>query len=79
MGELSLSDRDLLVRQRTQTINALRAHLAKQGIVAPTGPAHIRRLAAIIDGDDGMLPAAVRGGCGNLNSRYKWIFRAKAA
>jgi hypothetical protein len=31
--------RDLLVRQRTQTINALRAHLAEQGIVAPTGPA----------------------------------------
>jgi transposase len=29
--------RDLLVRQRTQTINALRAHLAEQGIVAPTG------------------------------------------
>lgn len=52
--------RDLLVRQRTQTINALRAHLAEQGIVAPAGPAHVRRLAAIIDGDDGMLPAVVR-------------------
>jgi transposase len=52
--------RDLLVRQRTQTINALRAHLAEQGIVAPTGPAHIGRLAAIIDGDDGALPLAVR-------------------
>jgi len=52
--------RDLSVRQRTQTINALRAHLAEQGIVAPTGPAHVGRLAAVIDGDDGMLPAAVR-------------------
>ena len=52
--------RDLLVRQRTQTINALRGHLAEQGIVAPTGPAHVGRLAAVIDGDDGMLPAAVR-------------------
>ena len=52
--------RDLLVRQRTQTINALRAHLAEQGIVAPVGPAHVGRLAAVIDGDDGMLPAAVR-------------------
>jgi transposase len=31
--------RDLLVRQRTRTINALRAHLAEQGIVAPVGPA----------------------------------------
>jgi transposase len=52
--------RDLLVRQRTQTINALRAHLAEQSIVAPTGPAHVGRLAAIIDGDNGMLPTAVR-------------------
>ncbi len=49
-----------MVRQRTQTINALRAHLAEPGIVAPTGPAHVGRLAAVINGDDGMLPAAVR-------------------
>ncbi len=55
--------RDLLVRQRTQTINALRAHLAEQGIVAPVGPAHVGRLAAVIDGDDGDdggLPSTVR-------------------
>jgi hypothetical protein len=52
--------RDLLVRQRTQTINALRGHLAEQGIVAPTGAAHVGRLAAIIDGEDGTMPAAVR-------------------
>lgn len=52
--------RDLLVRQRTQTINALRAHLAEQGIVAPVGPAHIGRLAAVINGDNGALPAVVR-------------------
>ena len=52
--------RDLLVRQRTQTINALRAHLAEQGIVATTGPAHVRRLAAIIDGGEDLLPAVVR-------------------
>ena len=29
--------RDLLIRQRTQLINALRAHLAELGLVAPTG------------------------------------------
>ena len=29
--------RDLLVRQRTQTINALRGHLAEFGVVAPKG------------------------------------------
>ncbi len=27
--------RDLLVRQRTQTINALRGHLAEFGVIAP--------------------------------------------
>ena len=32
--------RELLVRQRTQTINALRGHLAEYGVVAPRGPAY---------------------------------------
>ena len=40
--------RDLLVRQRTQTINALRGHLAEFGIVAPQGPAHVGRLASAL-------------------------------
>ncbi len=35
--------RDLLVRQRTQTINALRGHLAEYGVVAPQGRAVISR------------------------------------
>jgi transposase len=30
--------RELLVRQRTQLINALRSHLAEMGIVAAKGP-----------------------------------------
>lgn len=37
-----------------------RAHLAEQGIVAPVGPAHVGRLAAVVDGEDDALPAAVR-------------------
>ena len=37
--------RDLLVRQRTQTINAPRSHLAEFGVIAPKGPAHVGRLA----------------------------------
>ena len=36
--------RDLLVRQRTQLINALRGHLAEHGVVAPQGTAHVKRL-----------------------------------
>ena len=37
--------RDLLVRQRTQAINALRGHLAEFGLVAPQGRAHVAGLA----------------------------------
>jgi len=52
--------RDLLVRQRTQTINALRGHLAEFGVVAPQGPAHIGRLASSLDDPGSGLPSAVR-------------------
>jgi transposase len=51
--------RDLLVRQRTQTINALRGHLAEYGVVAPTGIAHLGRLAAAVASDADALPAPV--------------------
>jgi len=40
--------RDLLMRQRTQVINALRAHLAELGITAAQGREGIRDLLAII-------------------------------
>ena len=36
--------RDLLVRQRTQTINAVRGHLAEYGVIAPQGAAQVKRL-----------------------------------
>ena len=51
--------RDLLVRQRTQTINALRGHLAEFGIVAPQGRAHVARLAEALDEAGSSLPAQV--------------------
>jgi transposase len=51
--------RDLLVRQRTQTINALRAHLAEYGVVAPTGVAHVARLAAVVEDEVSGLPETV--------------------
>ena len=41
--------RDLLVRQRTQPINALRGHLAEHGLVAPQGPANLKGLAEAIE------------------------------
>ncbi len=52
--------RDLLVRQRTQTINALRGHLAEFGVVAAQGPAHVDRLAPALEDPDSDLPDAVR-------------------
>ena len=51
--------RDLLVRQRTQTINALRGHLVEYGIVAPRGRARIGQLAAVLEDGDSGLPEAV--------------------
>ncbi len=52
--------RDLLVRQRTQTINALRGHLAEYGVIAPQGPAHVGQLARAVEDPDSGLPEAVR-------------------
>jgi transposase len=53
--------RDLLIRQRTQTINALRSHLAELGIVAPQGYDGLKTLLAIIaDAKDTRLPENAR-------------------
>ena len=52
--------RDLLVRQRTQTTNALRGHLAEYGVIAPQGPAHVGRLAWAGENPDSGLPEPVR-------------------
>ena len=49
--------RDLLMRQRTQIINALRAHLAELGIIAAQGREGVKELLAIIaDKRDEALP-----------------------
>jgi transposase len=53
--------RDLLMRQRTMLINALRGHLAELGIVAPQGPRHVAQLAAMVrDEDAGRVPEPAR-------------------
>jgi transposase len=50
--------RDLLMRQRTQLINALRAHLAELGIAAAQGREGLKALLAIIAAEsDPRLPA----------------------
>ena len=53
--------RDVLIRQRTQIINALRAHLAELGIVAAQGDAGVNELRAIVaDEQDTRLPIGAR-------------------
>jgi transposase len=53
--------RDLLLRQRTQAINALRAHLAELGLVAAQGREGLAALLAIVaDAHDPRLPEDAR-------------------
>lgn len=59
-GAMVFRARDLLVRQRTQLVNALRGHLAEYGVVAAQGAMHLKVLQAAIEAPDGALPAAVR-------------------
>ena len=52
--------RDLLVRQRTQTVNALRGHFAEFGVIAPQGLVNTSHLAAALGDPVTELPAVVR-------------------
>src|SRR5215213_6478012 len=53
--------RDLLVRQRTQCINALRGHLTEYGHVVPQGPAHVDSLVALVEDPNSSVPESARG------------------
>jgi len=53
--------RELLVRQRTMLVNAIRSHMAEFGIVAPVGIPRVKELFAVIaDADDDRLPPIAR-------------------
>ena len=53
--------RDLLVRQRTQLINAIRGHLTEYGWVAPKGPSHVAVLGDLLQDELGAsIPPAAR-------------------
>jgi transposase len=58
--------RDLLMRQRTQLVNALRGHLAEHGIVAAYGLAKVKVFAAALG--EGSVHPLVR----ELGQRYSW-------
>lgn len=52
--------RNLLVRQRTMLVNALRAHLAEFGVIAPQGLRHVEQLVAAIEENHAGLPELAR-------------------
>lgn len=52
--------RDLLVRQRTQCINALRGHLSEYGYVVPQGVTHVSALITQVEDPKAALPESAR-------------------
>ncbi len=81
--------RDLLVRQRTQLINALRGHLAEYGVVTANGIVHAKRLQVEIEDLETRLPLLVRdigrtyldqiAGCSAKIAELEKTLRAEAA
>ena len=62
-----LKTRDLLVRQRSQAINALRGHLSEFGIVAGVGVSRVMDLIAVVrDEADERLPRVARWALADL-------------
>ena len=53
--------RQMLIKQRTMTQNALRGLMAEFGVVVPQGPQHISQLLTVLsDPDDDRVPAVAR-------------------
>ena len=73
-----LSVRELLVRQRTQMVNALRGHAAEMGLVAPVGDKGLATLRAEIAAD-AHLPAAATEALGLLGGEIDRIEARLAA
>ncbi len=66
--------RELLVRQRTMAINALRGHCAEFGIVVAQGAPKVEELIAIIeDSNDTRLPSVAREALGALVGQLRSV------
>jgi transposase len=53
--------RQMLIKQRTMTMNSLRSLMAEFGVIVPQGPQHIGKLLAILaDPEDTSVPAVAR-------------------
>jgi len=68
--------RELLVRQRTMFINALRAHLAELGIVMRQGPTGVSTLIGLIEDDEhDLIPAFTRRALTPLVEQLRDLYR----
>jgi transposase len=66
--------RHLLIRQQTSVINALRAHLAEFGIVAPVGRRGVEELLGIVaDASDERLPEVARTCLAALGAQLRMV------
>src|SRR6056297_708556 len=75
---IAFRTREQLVKQRTETVNALRSHLYEFGHVAPTGIGFVPRLARVVEDPDTDMPELARDICrmlieqiGHLTDRLK--------
>lgn len=62
-GAVLFRTRAQFIRQRTEAINALRAHLYEFGYIAPTGVRNVKQLTLIVEDDSSDLPSLVRFAC----------------
>lgn len=66
--------RDLLVRQRTQLVNAIRGHLSEYGWVAPKGRAYVTILGDLLDEELGAaLPPAAKAMLGVMTDMLRQL------
>jgi transposase len=66
--------RHLFIRQQTSVINAIRAHLAEFGIVAPVGRHGVEQLLGVVaDADDRRLPDVARSCVAALGAQLRTL------
>ena len=66
--------RQLFVRQQTSVINAIRAHMAEFGIVAPVGRKGIEQLLAVVaDASDARMPEVARACIAALGAQLRML------
>jgi transposase len=77
-GLMLHKDRELLVKQRTMSVNALRGHLAEFGIVAAKGIQHVDHLLELAR-KDAALPEMAKQAVERVSSRLNDLDQAIAA